>query len=350
MSADAVRLTFPQSRFGLRLRSRARRERPADSAFEPIDALPLDLSQLLAPDRWIRHGRTGAELRKVLGVIHAHLSETRRLLGLPTTATPLRDAPAVRELASLVQRDVSTLKIDGAWELAGDLKRLNLRLGDREYMTSRLEYEQRRAAVAGRWHGWNAHFDAHELQLLLNAFKLREPTLAHHARAVDRLTFLYFQREESGRDRRARAELKKLYLTLLAPLLLLMLAGFGLAVNFVTHGRVWEALVLTACAGGLGSTLSGIFKVRDQLVRLEELRSFGPAMRVQPLIGACAGLIVFLALQSHAVSLGSTASSGWAGKGLLAFAAGFSEPFFLGIVQRVAVVPDRPTDGTAKKS
>jgi hypothetical protein len=348
MSADAVRLTFPQSRFGVRFRGLIRRPRLADSPIEAVDALPLDLSRLLVPERWARRF-AGPELRKVLGVIHAHLSETKRLLGLPTTATPLRDAPAVRELATLVRRDASKLRIDGAWELAGDLKRLNLRLADREYVTSRLEYEQRRAADAGRWHPWTDYFDEHELQLLLNAFKLTEPTLANHARAVDRLTFLYLQREESGRDRRARAALKKRYLTLLAPLLLLLLAGFGLAVNFVTHGKVWEALVLTACAGGLGSTLSGVVKVRDQLVRLEELRSFGPAMRVQPLIGVCAGLIVFLALQSHAVSLGAAASSGWAGKGLLAFAAGFSEPFFLGIVQRVAVVSDRPAEAPKKR-
>ena len=64
-------------------------------------------------------------------------------------------------------------------------------------------------------------------------------------------------------------------------------------------------------------------------------------MRVQPLIGACSGLILFLVLRTHAVSLGAVSAS-LSGSGLLAFAAGFSEPFFVGIVQRVAVVPDKP--------
>ena len=69
-------------------------------------------------------------------------------------------------------------------------------------------------------------------------------------------------------------------------------------------------------------------------------------MRVQPLIGACAGLILFLVLRTHAFSLGGL-SDGLDGRGIVAFAAGFSEPFFVGIVQRVAVVPDKPSPAAA---
>jgi hypothetical protein len=347
MSADAVRLTLPQSRFRLRPRGLAR---PHDDAqLEPVAARPLELAELLAPGRWTLHGRVDPELRKALGVIQAHLSETRRLLALAKAAAPLRDTATLRELTSLVQRDASTLEIDSAWDLAGALKRLNLRLANCEFVGSRLEYEERRAS-ARQWHGWNTHFDADELVALLKVFSVRTATLADHARAVDRLTFLYLQREEAGRDRRARAALKRMYLTRLSPVMLLLLAGFTLAVNVATGGDIWETLLLALCAGGLGSTVSGIFKVRDQLVRLNELRSFGPAMRVQPLIGACAGLMLFLALQSHAIALGSADSGGWSGLGLLAFVAGFSEPFFLGIVQRVAVVSDRPADEAPKTS
>jgi hypothetical protein len=346
MSTMDVPVALPQPRFGLHILGIGRR---AKRAAQPPGAEPVDLVQLLASEPWARRLYVGPELRKALGVIRTHLSETQRLVGLVDAVTPLRNADAELELTSLLRRAASKPKIDGAWELAGALKRLNLRFADREYMISQLEYEQRRATKAGRWHGWNTHFDEHELEQLLNAFKLRKPTLAHHTRAVDRLTFLYLKREEAGRDRRARAALKKLYLTLLAPLLLLLLAGSTVAVNVATHGNVWEMLLLTLCAGGLGSTLSGIIKVRDQLERLDDLRSFWPAMRVQPLIGATAGLILFLALQSNAVAFGST-TDGWAGKGLLAFAAGFSEPFFLRLVQRVAVVSDRPTDDRRRRS
>jgi hypothetical protein len=346
MSANAVPVALPQPSLWRallrRFRLRAERE-PELPGGDPLDSIQPAL------DRRIRRRYIDPELRKVLGVIKAQLSETRRLSGLHEGVTPLKNPAALRELATLLHRDVSKLKLDGAWELAGDLKRLNLRFADREYMTSQLEYERRRATREGHWHGWNAHFDEHELKLLRNAFTLREPTLAHHARAVDRLTFLYHKREEAGRDRRARAELKKLFLNVLAGLLLVLLAGFVVAANFTTGGKVWEALLLAVCAGALGSTLSGIIKVRDQLDRLEELRSFRPAMRVQPLIGACAGAILLLALRSHAVSFGST-SSGWEGVGLIAFVAGFSEPFFLGVVGRVAGSSGRQADDGRKNS
>jgi lipopolysaccharide export LptBFGC system permease protein LptF len=195
-----------------------------------------------------------------------------------------------------------------------------------------------------QWHGWNAHFEAGELRELLDVYRSRRPTVAEHAQAVDRLTLLYLMREEAGRDRRARAALKYQYLTRLAPVLLVLLVGLGVAVNFATKGNFLETILLTACAGALGSTLSGVFKVRDQLVRLNELRGFWPAMRVQPIVGACAGLIVFLILDSKAIELGAGSSVTWSGRGVLAFAAGFSEPFFLGIVQRVAVVSDRQAE------
>jgi hypothetical protein len=64
-------------------------------------------------------------------------------------------------------------------------------------------------------------------------------------------------------------------------------------------------------------------------------------MRVQPLIGATAGLFTLLALESHAVSPGGGGQTPWAAYALLTFVAGFSEPFFLGLVQKIAVVPDK---------
>jgi hypothetical protein len=346
MSADAVRLTLPQSRSRLRFPSFARRgQRTAEL---PV-ARALNTTQLIAPDRWMPTRHADPELRKVLGVIQTHLSETRRLLAIPTAGGTSRTS-AVQELTSLTQQDPARLTIDGAWELSGALKRLNLRLGDEAFVGSRLEYERSRAGTAGQWHGWNTHFDADELVELLDAYRTRRPTQADQARAVDRLTSLYLMREEAGRDRRARAALKAQTLTKLAPGLLIALVGLGVAVNYATRGSFLETILLTTCAGALGSTLSGVFKVRDQLVQLDELRGFWPALRLQPMIGACAGLIVFLILDSQAIQLGSASSGTWSGRGLLAFAAGFSEPFFLGIVQRVAHVPDKQTaDAKATK-
>ena len=64
-------------------------------------------------------------------------------------------------------------------------------------------------------------------------------------------------------------------------------------------------------------------------------------MRVQPLVGASAGALVFMILSSNAVSIGTLSAEAWSSPGLLGFVNGFSEPFFLGLVDRVAVIPDR---------
>jgi hypothetical protein len=339
MSANAAGLPLTQSHFRPRFPAVTLRGRSDES--ENGDAVETPtVDQLLAPSRWSKH-HADPEIRKVLGTIQTHLSETRRLLAAQKLDETFHESPALGELTSLVQQNPSELTIDGAWELAGALKRLNLRLGDRAFLASRLEFELGRAD--SQWHGWNVHFDKAELRELIDVYRTRKPTRAEHARAVDRLTLLYLMRDEAGRDRRARAALKYQYLTRLAPLLLVLLIGLGVAANYATQGNFLETILLTACAGALGSTLSGVFKVRDHLVRLDELRGFWPAMRVQPVVGACAGLIVFLILDSQAIGLGAESSETWSGRGLLAFAAGFSEPFFLGIVQRVAVVPDRPT-------
>jgi hypothetical protein len=41
------------------------------------------------------------------------------------------------------------------------------------------------------------------------------------------------------------------------------------------------------------------------------------------------------------VELGARQTASWAALALFTFVAGFSEPFFLGLVQRVAVIPDK---------
>lgn len=326
------------------LRSLARPRSKARRAAAAAAAKPEPkLSDLFAANRWVPRGNIDPELRKALGVIQTRLSETRRLLATEKAEDLLEHDPCGQELVSLLGPDPSELDIDAAWELSGAIRRINVRFRNREFLASRLEYERRRSAKSGQWHSWDKHFGMQELEELIKAFTHRTQVVSPAVvdRAIDRLTFLYLQREEAGRDRRARAALKRHYLSRLWIVLLLLLVGFGVSFNVATNWNIWEAVVLTLCAGALGSAVSGIFKVRDQLVQLDELRSFWPAMRVQPLIGACGGVILLLALQSHAVAIG-TVSDGQSGWALLAFIAGFSEPFFLGIVQHVAVVPDKP--------
>jgi hypothetical protein len=304
----------------------------------------LTFESLLAPGRWLRQGQADPELKKAFGFIQAELGETRRLLALPVDAGR---AAIVEELESLLRVDVEGLSIDGAWELHGALKRLNLRLGDLGYLGVQLDYEKHRPE--DEWHAWVHHFDRAELHKLTKKLAAATVAEADRRRAVDCLTVLYLMRAEAGRNRRAQAALKRDYLHNLAPILLLLLVGWAVTLEVAPQsGSILsdplKAILLTVSAGALGSTLSGVFRVRDQLARLNELRSFGSCMRVQPLIGACAGLIVLLLIESKEIVFGSIdpKSPTPAALALLAFAAGFSEPFFLGMIQRVAVIPDPP--------
>jgi hypothetical protein len=63
-------------------------------------------------------------------------------------------------------------------------------------------------------------------------------------------------------------------------------------------------------------------------------------------VGASAGALVFLLLASRAFSVGSLDPEAWPSPGVLGFAAGFSEPFFLGLVDRVAGLPAQPPNAT----
>jgi hypothetical protein len=120
----------------------------------------------------------------------------------------------------------------------------------------------------------------------------------------------------------------------LNPLTLLRtLFGRGI---IITHPD-FKYAVLAAATGALGSVMSGFYKLRDKGKYLSDLRSFRSAMLAQPFVGACIGLLLFLILKSHILGVSSAADGGeWAAYSIFGFLGGFSEPFFLGIVESVA--------------
>lgn len=302
----------------------------------------------LLPSYWDRRQRN-PELAKALSHIQGYVSEARNLLDLDDAEAPLR-TPDVRErLRDLLTRDVKKLSIDSAWELANQLKRELLLLGDVSYVWTQLEYEAQRDKKPNKWHGWSDHLAPAKLNALLDARTRGPIDRSTFLEAVRCLRMLYELRAEAGLERRARAAQKHQYLTMLIPILLVLQFALAAAIYEVGRTGMWKQIALAGSAGALGAALSGIFRVRDRLVELDDLRSFWPAMRIQPLIGATAGLVTLLVLESDAVRLGAGAAqhTPWAAVALFTFAAGFSEPFFLGLVRRVAVVPDKDTTGSS---
>jgi hypothetical protein len=298
---------------------------------------PLDP---FAPHYWERR-RPNPELAKALAYVQRYVAEARTLLDLEDDRAPLRTPDVRQRLRDLLHRDVDKLSIDSAWELANELKRQLLVLGDVSYVWAQLEYEAERDKKPNKWHRWSDHFAPAKLRALLAARSNGTVDEAVHLDAVRSLGKLFEVRAEEGLERRTRAAQKCRYLTALIPLLFASLVALSASVHEVAGRGVWKEIVLAASAGALGATLSGIFRIRDRLVELDDLRSFGPAMRIQPLIGAAAGLVTLFVFQSGAVDLANGATTPWAALALFTFAAGFSEAFFLGLVERVAVVPDK---------
>ncbi|MGH9349759.1 MAG: hypothetical protein ACRD26_21110 [Vicinamibacterales bacterium] len=80
--------------------------------------------------------------------------------------------------------------------------------------------------------------------------------------------------------------------------------------------------------------MSGTIKARDKLVRGSDLRAFRAGLMAQVLLGAVSSLVLLLLLASQILEIAGTGSP--EGKAALGFEAGFSEPFFLKTIQRVA--------------
>jgi hypothetical protein len=309
------------------------------------EAPPPTLDELLTAARWRRHVRN-PELKKALGYLQATVGEVRRLLALQPDNLTLCTPEVKARLRDLLDQPVALLRIDSAWELYSELKGMLPALGNTDYVASQLDHEAERGKDASRWHPWTRHFSAEELQRLRDNYERPDPDPSLHRQAVTKLSFLYARRAEAGRERRAKAAQKCRYLNVLAPVLLALQVGLVLAINEVADETgIWKQIIVAGTAGALGATLAGTMKIRDDLRELDDLRSFWPAMRVQPLVGATAGLIVLLVIETGTLDVGGDSGS-WAGRALVAFAAGFSEPFFLGLVQRVAVIPDKGSPET----
>jgi hypothetical protein len=304
------------------------------------------LEQLLSPERWRPRGAwTGAEHAKALGFVQQAVTETRYFLGVIAKTAPAQLDAIHNELRGLLAPRCTT--IDTAWDLYNGLKQQVVRMADAPYLLMLLEHEQRRNTTEGKWHRWDDHFGEKTLDALIRRFR-RDPSAAACAEAANRLAYLYKQRAEAGRERRARAAEKCRFMTLLAPLLLGLIAAVTVSADLVSHGgAIWREILLAASAGALGSVLAGTLKLRDRLVELDDLRAFGATLRVQPLVGATAGILVLIVLKADLIRLGGDSVSTWAGRAVFAFVAGFSEPFFLRVVDRLAVIPDKASPAQA---
>src|SRR5262249_23523057 len=144
---------------------------------------------------------------------------------------------------------------------------------------------------------WTWLFPAEELKKLLAGV----PPAQWRETAIDRLATLYQHRMDWWRHDRTRSQLRERYLYSVSILLLLVLASTS---GILCRQSAFTPIVAPAMlAGALGSVLSAMYKLRDEILGIRQLRSFMPVLVAQPLLGATAALVVYVVFSSGLIKV-----------------------------------------------
>jgi hypothetical protein len=265
---------------------------------------------------------TDPELRKNLERLYRAMDDAQRL--------PL-DAAARSTLLGLLEAvDPAALNHDASGALMAAIDEVLIAAGDSRLLAQLLvaEYDRDRVDAGNPVVTWSDVFDDR-----IEASALADPATLELARL--RLLALYRTRAMSYGLERTRSMARARRLLLLAPVLLALVAATIATLDILVSGVSWRGGLLAATAGALGATLSGAFKLRDQAPRVSDLRAFWYVFAAQPLVGAAAGLFLLVVLLSGIVSVADSGNA-WATRAAVAFVAGFSEPFLLATVGRIA--------------
>jgi hypothetical protein len=318
---------------------KAQRADSPDALVALLSSKEREIREVLESPRLLR-ARLHPELVKALARIATRLAELQRYIELePGCPAPYA---SLKNLVECVSRN---LNVVAAWELAEGLEIELLWFIPTERLWSLIEAESRLKPHVASDH-WNASFPEEDFQLLRAAFsdclaKGAPLPQAWRVFAVERLATLYEVRADSFRHARALAGLRARYFRVFFVVLaLLLLISVGLVASNGLGAREvdFSVLISTLTAGALGATLSGIYKLRDSLTSIRELRSNQAALTIQPLVGAAAAFALFAILRSGLVTIAgfNLDRPDWAQHAILGFLAGFSEPFFLGTVNRLS--------------
>jgi hypothetical protein len=295
------------------------------------------------------------ERMKAYARLSARLIELEQLL-------PFSNKDTESPIASLLERITESMNRELVWDVAEQLKVTLLTISPAERLSPLLEAElalEKRseegagdATARGKRSdaiSWQAHFGNDELRELAKA--LKSPGADESKLRITRshLAQLYEARIDHWRHERAFIELRTNYLHGISLLLGLVLVVFGVLVSRAGGPELW--LWVACSAGALGAVFTGLFKVRDEMRSIRQLRSFSPILLAQPLVGATSAAVVFIAFQTGIVRLGGIAPEdlAWHHHAILGFLAGFSEAFLLGIVGRLAAATDEQPKATTAR-
>ena len=224
-----------------------------------------------------------------------------------------------------------------------------IEIGDAGYVCGKIEGELQWAKGSTTWLTWDAMHGT-SIPDAVETYKSGK-TVSEGQLNAARNQLLSFRRARSDdyQVHRARQKMRAKNLRVLAVLLFPLVVTFAwlLAARGV-GGASPRGIALVAIVGALGSAMSGTISARDKLTRGSDLRAFRAGLLAQVLLGAASSLVFLLLLGSSIVEIAGTATL--EGKAALGFVAGFSEPFFLKTVARVARMGEDSEKGGEKST
>jgi hypothetical protein len=270
--------------------------------------------------------------------IPASPKRKRRLFGRIRTGRT--SGPKERKLDSEKKKP----GLEELWQLACDVECLTIELADDRWLRRRLESEAclspAERPLANDGTGRNA------------ATISPGAEIGHRDLDDDRYRLLDASRDRarSARQRRANEALRAERLmtagVLTFPVAILTAAFFSWAVSWPRGiesgpGYVFVRAALAVFAGALGGGLARLVRLRDAPLGALESDRFRSAFIVQMMLGGAFGVVALVLVQ-----LGALPSVGNGGAvemtALYAFLAGWSEPFILGVLNRLGSSEDHP--------
>ena len=226
-----------------------------------------------------------------------------------------------------------------AWDIADDLKELLPTVASDAYLYTLLLDEKARLEK-DKGH-WCDYFEDSSLQEIISKYEQMDGGFRQERnKVIDRLTALYKFRNDKGRHDRAREGIRARYLEKMAGILaggiLLVLMSW-----FAITNDAYQTLLLffVVIAGAIGALLSRALRLRN-LNFITEINILMNTIITQAVLGGVLAMIVWLVLYSGVITIQGFEVGGFTVKPstyfIIGFISGFSEPFALGILERVA--------------
>lgn len=244
------------------------------------------------------------------------------------------DSPVLSGLGSLKHlikvdlKELEELSSSSAWELSGLLEIEHARLANNDFADAFLKTEEKETTPE----------------------KPSRPVEKSEAQARDAVQRLLWSKNSKNRANRCRTDLQRIYLIIMMTVLLVVLVCMCISYAFASSSNdgLWALVLLVMFSGALGSVLSNALKIglpsrrgsatsqaSEPPIGIHDIAEASNIYFAQPVVGAAAGFIVYLIFSAALATIEGTPLT-VEGYAVLTFLAGFSEPFFIGILDKVA--------------